>query len=183
MNLFHNDCKGTVEEFQGKFRFLSNFYPSKISLFGYEFASVEHGYQAFKWDFVKGIPEDFRDEMIKRFTTKSDISAVKAKRMGKKVPVDVYYWDGYKITVMSNLIAEKFKIPELRELLKATRHLFLQEGNNWGDTYWGVDLKTGKGQNNLGNLIMNERNYILLEESSFSSEEAKEICNKTIQYI
>jgi predicted NAD-dependent protein-ADP-ribosyltransferase YbiA (DUF1768 family) len=29
--------------------------------------------------------------------------------------------------------------------------------NTWSDTFWGVDLKTGKGDNNLGKLIMKIR--------------------------
>ncbi len=33
----------------------------------------------------------------------------------------------------------------------------LQEGNRWGDTFWGVDLRTGKGENKLGKILMRVR--------------------------
>ena len=44
-----------------------------------------------------------------------------------------------------------------REKLLDTGNAELQEGNNWGDRYWGVDLKTGYGENRLGRIIMKVR--------------------------
>ena len=36
----------------------------------------------------------------------------------------------------------------------------IEEGNWWGDTFWGVDIKTRKGENNLGKLIMKIRSNL-----------------------
>ena len=30
-------------------------------------------------------------------------------------------------------------------------------GNTWGDTCWGVDLRTGQGENHLGRILMKVR--------------------------
>lgn len=35
--------------------------------------------------------------------------------------------------------------------------MYIQEGNYWGDTFWGVDLKKREGENNLGKLVMEIR--------------------------
>lgn len=66
-------------------------------------------------------------------------------------------WDNIKLGVMEDVLRIKFQIPELKMLLLETGDLHIQEGNTWNDTYWGVDLKTGEGQNNLGMLLMKIR--------------------------
>ena len=38
-----------------------------------------------------------------------------------------------------------------------TGNLVLEEGNGWHDTFWGVDLKTGEGENHLGRILMQVR--------------------------
>ena len=35
--------------------------------------------------------------------------------------------------------------------------MHLEEGNWWGDIFWGVDKKTGAGENNLGKILMKVR--------------------------
>ena len=35
--------------------------------------------------------------------------------------------------------------------------VMLEEGNTWHDTFWGVDAKTGEGQNHLGKILMKIR--------------------------
>jgi hypothetical protein len=58
---------------------------------------------------------------------------------------------------MTDIVKAKFEIPEMRKLLESTGDMPLVEGNMWGDKYWGVCLKKGVGQNNLGIILMNER--------------------------
>ena len=58
---------------------------------------------------------------------------------------------------MKELLRRKFSIPYLRDLLLNTENATLIEGNTWNDTFWGIDLKTGKGQNHLGKLLMEIR--------------------------
>jgi predicted NAD-dependent protein-ADP-ribosyltransferase YbiA (DUF1768 family) len=51
-----------------------------------------------------------------------------------------------------------------RRKLLSTGNSEIQEGNWWGDKFFGVDLKTGEGQNLLGKMIMDIRKEIKEEE-------------------
>lgn len=42
-------------------------------------------------------------------------------------------------------------------MLIATGDAILREGNHWGDRFWGVDARTGEGENHLGRLLMELR--------------------------
>lgn len=35
------------------------------------------------------------------------------------------------------------------------------EGNTWKDTFWGIDIHTGQGENNLGRILMEVRKELL----------------------
>lgn len=62
---------------------------------------------------------------------------------------------------MENLIHQKFSQEPLRSQLLNTGEEELVEGNTWGDTYWGIC--NGKGQNNLGKILMKVRNQLRQE--------------------
>ena len=63
-----------------------------------------------------------------------------------------------KLSLIKEIVYSKFtQNPHLAKALFDTREMPLFEGNNWGDLYWGVDLKTGNGENNLGKILMNLR--------------------------
>lgn len=47
---------------------------------------------------------------------------------------------------------------ETQDLLD-TGNKTLKEGNYWKDLYWGVDLRTGEGENHLGKILMQLRDY------------------------
>lgn len=47
---------------------------------------------------------------------------------------------------------------ELGEKLLATGVVNIEEGNSWGDTFWGVC--EGHGENHLGKLIMEQRDAL-----------------------
>lgn len=77
-----------------------------------------------------------------------------AKRMGRQCKLRAD-WEEIKLQVMETLLRQKFHSeinPALAQLLKNTRDYELIEGNNWGDTFWGVCNKVGK--NHLGRLLM-----------------------------
>lgn len=111
---------------------------------GIEYPSVEHAYQA-----AKTLDLEYRD-IIRRAPTAS-----KAKRIGQVVPVRDN-WELIKVQIMRTLVAQKFAEPILRSYLQATAPAILEEGNWWGDTFWGVDLE-GNGQNWLGKILMEIR--------------------------
>ena len=135
-----------INEFRGQYRFLSNFYPCLIEFEGNVYISVEHAFQA-----AKTLDEDWR-ESIFWARTPSD-----AKRIGRKVPLRED-WEEIKLSVMENLLRQKFNIFDFKSALLATGDEELIEGNWWGDTFWGVC--NGQGENHLGKLLMKIRSEI-----------------------
>jgi predicted NAD-dependent protein-ADP-ribosyltransferase YbiA (DUF1768 family) len=58
-----------------------------------------------------------------------------------------------KLPVMEHLLRQKFFTgSELAAKLVQTGDAILMEGNNWGDSFWGVCA--GVGSNHLGRLLM-----------------------------
>lgn len=140
-----------ITQFTGEYRWLSNFYPVAIACKGHVFPSVEHAYQALKC----ADPAEYT-----RFL---GIAAGEAKRLGKRVKMRPSF-NEERVKVMLWLLRRKFENPELRAKLLATGDTPLVEGNTWGDAFWGVDLRTGRGQNMLGKLIMKVRAELQAQE-------------------
>jgi hypothetical protein len=61
---------------------------------------------------------------------------------------------------MSQGLIKKFSNPGLKSKLLETQDSILVEGNIWGDTFWGVDIRTNQGRNTLGILLMKLRDVI-----------------------
>jgi ribA/ribD-fused uncharacterized protein len=80
-----------------------------------------------------------------------------AKRFGRRHIVVRPDWDSIKLEVMRAILEIKFQHPGLRQKLLDTGNAELVEENNWGDTFWGTDANTKKGQNHLGRIIMEIR--------------------------
>lgn len=134
-----------IKEFQGSYRFLSNFFPSVITIDGWRYATVEHAFQAAKTD----------DLEEKRKILDAETPG-KAKKLGRTVTLRDE-WESVKIGTMRDLLRRKFRDDPLRSKLMETGDRELIEGNKWGDRFWGVDLDTGKGENWLGRLLMGVR--------------------------
>src|SRR5574339_313496 len=136
-----------IARFEGKYRFLSNFYPSIVtSYFNGEARvapTVKHAYQAEK----ASIHAQW-SQVLKEKTPGG------AKRHGKLVFMRLD-WDNVKLDVMERLLREKFSNPTLKKMLLDTGTEELVEGNYWNDTFWGVCR--GIGQNNLGKILMKIR--------------------------
>lgn len=142
-----------IRSFSGVYRFLSNFWYSPVKDGNMIWPTVEHGYQWAKADF-SDLSEDTIETILAAFLM---LTPGQAKDWGQKVQL-VPDWEEIKISVMRRLIKAKFQNPELRAKLLATGDQELVEGNWWGDVFWGVCK--GKGQNNLGKILMAERNEI-----------------------
>lgn len=135
----------SIDSFTGDYRFLSNFYPAKVEYEGLVFPTVEHAYVAAKtFDLEK------RDQ-IKNIPTPGQV-----KRFGRKLALRPD-WDEVKLFIMYDLVVEKFKDRALQRLLLKTYPATLIEGNDWGDEFWGVDLRSGEGENHLGRILMEVR--------------------------
>jgi len=134
-----------IDEFQDEYRWLSNFAPVLVSLDGRLYPSVEHAYMSAKSD----------DPDWKEFCQNTEKPG-KVKRASKDIvlPSD---WETRKVEVMEELIDQKYDVEPYRSQLLETGNMNIQEGNRWHDTFWGVDINTGEGQNVLGKLIMEKR--------------------------
>ncbi len=143
-----------VVEFQGEYRWLSNFWPVSVTDAGVEFPSVEHAYQAAKCD----------DEDWIVFCANHNATPELIKKRSKTIDLRPN-WDEIKMTVMYKLLQEKYKNPRMRKSLLATGRQNIQEGNRWGDEFWGVNLNKNPnvGENWLGRMIMQVRTEIRAE--------------------
>lgn len=129
-----------ISKFGGAFRFLSNFYIEPDG------SCVEKEYQA-----SKAISQQDRDKILGAPTPGE------AKRLGRSVPIRSD-WESVKLDMMYKLVLAKFHQEPLKTWLLATDNAVLQEGNNWGDTFWGVCA--GKGENHLGKILMRIRSEV-----------------------
>lgn len=132
----------------GNYFFLSNFYPCPVEYEGTLYPTSEHAYQAGKT----------LDEK-ERLAIQACKTPGQAKRIGQKVTLR-RNWDQWKDTVMFVILLEKFTQCDMRQKLLSTGHAKLIEGNDWGDTYWGmVKDENGqwKGENKLGEMLMGIR--------------------------
>jgi len=128
------------------YTFLSNMYPCIVTYNNNKYPSVEHAYQAAKSLDTK--------EQYKVWCAGTPYEA---KKIGKTLTLRSD-WEDVKLSIMEDLIHQKFSLPDLEQRLIATGEAELVEGNNWGDYYWGkVD---GQGLNWLGKILMNERNFL-----------------------
>lgn len=135
-----------IDSFKGKYRFLSNFYPVGIFYKRIYYPSVEHAYQASK------TTDRFRRRIVAALPNPGA-----AKRMGYKLPMRPG-WNAMRVGVMRRLLRLKFEDKSLQKFLLDTGNEELVEGNDWGDTFWGVCK--GKGENQLGKLLMEIRNEL-----------------------
>lgn len=132
-----------INKFSGEYEFLSNFYlcPLYVEYDGWEYPTSEHAFQA-----AKTLDLETRMKICICNTPGQ------AKRLGRKVLLRAD-WEKIKLPIMKSILLSKFnRNPKLKKALIDTEYCTLEEGNNWGDTFWGVC--NGKGSNYLGKLLM-----------------------------
>ncbi len=132
-----------IYAFDGRYRFLSNFWDVNVRFESETYPSSEHAFQA-----AKTLDRAWRNRI------RNCETAGKAKRMGRKCPLRPN-WDNIRLDVMRIILREKFSHPILEAQLLMTGDRELIEGNSWGDTFWGVCK--GVGENWLGKLLMELR--------------------------
>lgn len=139
-----------IYSFTGKYRFLSNFYPSPVRYLYIKYPTAEHAYQAQKTE---------------NLTLRKKISLVKtpgeAKRLGRQLQLRPD-WNHVKLNTMYEIVYIKFSSwSGIRQKLLETDSDFLVERNNWHDNFWG-SCRCDKcfkiiGQNKLGYILMDIR--------------------------
>jgi ribA/ribD-fused uncharacterized protein len=135
-----------VNSFRGKYAFLSNFYNCNVVWEGKDYKNSEAAFQAGKSTnpFVRDV---FRS-----------MSGSQAKRHGRIINLRPD-WEEVKLDIMYQVCYAKFtQNPELKLKLLATGDKYLEEGNTWGDKFWGA--VNGVGKNNLGKILMRIRDEL-----------------------
>ena len=136
-------------EFSSKtptYKEFSNFYKSKFLLDGKEWPTVEHYFQAQK----------FQSNPEYQETIRSAKEPVKAKSLGgsREYPIR-NDWDSYRNEVMKKALDAKFgQNQSLKEKLLSTKNSPLVEATT--DPYWGQG-RNKKGANKLGVMLMELR--------------------------
>lgn len=137
-----------ILEFENGYRWLSNFHPCTVHFDGLVFPSSEHAYQAAKT----------LDQKERSAFTGLLMGPAEAKRAGKRVTKRAD-WDEVKLSVMYCVVWDKFfRNPDLALQLLATGEQHLEEGNYWGDRFWGTVGR--KGENHLGKILMQVRQNV-----------------------
>lgn len=165
-----------IDQFDGPWRVLSNFYyPIQIKLWVMpdgtpaasnlqepdfnpmeEYDSTEHGYQAAK----------FLDPLIRERFRYAGMTPGQAKRLAYNLRNRIRSdWKEVNISLMRDLLKQKFAYSIPRRKLLSTFSALLVEGNMWHDNFWGncicSDCIDILGENWLGKLLMEIRNSFI----------------------
>lgn len=133
--------------FFGDYRWCSNYHIATVHFEGVDYKSTEHAYHA-----AKCVDPEQKVEF-----RNYNMTCGQSKAFGRIVKLRPD-WEQVKFDVMLQLTVDKYtRHPRLRELLLATGNRYIEETNNWGDLTWGVDARTGKGENRLGEILMRVR--------------------------
>lgn len=149
--IYHN--LHTIEQFQNEHRFLSNFWPAKITYNETSWDTSEAAYQAMK----STDPEVHAHIASMRH-------AGQIKRLGKMLNIRPD-WEFIKVQVMTDITFAKYdQNLDLKQLLLSTGFSKIEEGNDWGDVIWGVSPPgSGIGKNYLGVVLMKVREKYINE--------------------
>jgi hypothetical protein len=138
-----------IFSFFKEYRFLSNFDKTPFYLCGYNWMSVEHYYQS-----AKCLDLKYQQDIINA----SSPGIARKLGQGCKLRDD---WEKIKEGIMEEGVFAKFsQNKELKDKLIQTDGYYLIEGNDWGDSFWGYDIKKNRGQNRLGFILMEVRSFL-----------------------
>lgn len=149
-----------IREFQGEYRWLSNFSLHGFWLYGEWYPTNEHYYQAAKC-LDHGEYTAIREAL----------TPGQAKYLGQRCKMRSDWDDVKDIFMYEGVLAKFTDNTDIRNKLLATADEYIQEGNTWGDMYWGVDTRTGKGKNKLGLILMSVRHRLLMDAGSFDGSD------------
>lgn len=145
-----------INDFRGRWAFLSNFYPATVQWEGIVYPSAEHAYNAAK-----------TTDIGWRHAIAAAHSPRLAKKLGRRAVLRPNWDNRLRYLAMSQIVRAKFCANLARvDALLSTGTAVLVEGNVWHDQVWG-DCYCGRpkclppGDNNLGLTLMRLRNQLL----------------------
>ncbi len=140
-----------ITRFRREYDFLSNFYAAPMQLDGVTYLNGEAAFLAQKC----ADPADREKFAL--------LAPTQARQLAETLPARPD-WDSQCLAAMRRVLRAKFtQNPQLARYLVQTGTVPLADGNPWHDTFWGVDMKTGQGQNRLGQLLMELRAQLAAE--------------------
>ena len=142
-----------IDNFTGKYKWLSNFERVEIEYKGKTYPSTEHAFVSEKND-----SEEWRE-----FCADPNLTCVAVKKAGNATQLR-NDWEEIKTQVMLDVCTIKFKKEPYRTMLLETGTQELVEGTTWGDKVWGIDIYTGEGENRLGIILMKIRDELIKGE-------------------
>lgn len=155
-----------ILSFTGSFAWLSNFASCSVTLPAdvahnlptLDYKATENAYMA-----AKVLNLELRQKL-------QNLSPKEAKQLSNTPAFEAQhradYSNPWRLQIMLELNRQKYsqRNPELRAQLLATGEATLIEGTTWGDTFFGVCMKKGEGQNYLGRILMQCRDELRAEE-------------------
>lgn len=146
------DFPAEITKFQGEYDYLDDLYPAPVEWEGMTYPCVEAAFHASKTE---------NRELRRRF---SEISLTKLREKGNMLPT-TSQWEEAKRDIRKQLILQKFQAnPQLAQKLKDTGNAILICGKLRNkDTYWGFDLYSWEGRNELGKILMEIRTELACE--------------------
>ena len=160
-----------INKFDGEYFFLSNYFPCQVYWREEGDTHPALTYQISEAAFQAAKAKKFR--MRRVF---SHLPADESKYLGKHVELRSD-WEEVKDEIMLQIVRAKFTQNKgLRQKLLDTGDEELVEGTTWHDTYWGIDLETGKGENHLGKILMQVRAEFQAQEAAKQPKELYAKC-------
>ena len=118
---------------EGEYGDWSNFGRRPVTVFGREWPTSEHPFQAAKFFGVLGGPG-----RVGKIAAVESPSAAKHLGSSRVIPIRAD-WDWVSFGVMTLVVARKFEQhPDLRDQLVSSDHALIVEGNGHGDDLWGA---------------------------------------------
>lgn len=144
-------------------RWLSNFWPSPVraTFFGRNevWPSAENLYQAAKLPYTN-LSEEEQKAIFEEMLT---ITPGQSKKRAAEFELNEA-WLEDRFEIMEAIVCHRFMTNEEDyNKLADIDGVSIQEGNTWGDTFWGVDLETGEGENTLGYILMDLAGELYIE--------------------
>ena len=126
-------------------RWLSNMTYVNIEYNCLIYPSTENFYQAMK----------YKSQLTRKLI--STLKPHESKSYSRNNLMTNEKFEEMKLKIMEYAQRKKYSQEPFKSKLLSTGDCLLEEGNWWGDKFWGVDIKTREGENHLGKIIMRVR--------------------------
>lgn len=153
-------CPGAWELFKD---FTADDFPDVIDRFKGEYAFLENRFRCqFIWEGITYHTAEaaFLSSRFKEVSERKVIASCSIEKAVVKAKAQIPYpgWEEARLDIMESIIKAKFEQnPTLMKKLTDTGNRILINGNRKQETFWGIDLYSWVGENNLGKIIMRTR--------------------------